>query len=289
MVRKLDLDSLEIFRAVAHEGSVTRAAHRLNRVQSNISTRIRQLEERLGVSLFERRNRSLILSAHGHTLMHYAQQLLDLSAQAEQALTDGVPRGHFKIGTMESTAAARLPPLLVQFHQRYPDVQIQLLPDMTASLLERLHRCELDAVFVAQSGELRNVSSRTAFTERLVVITPAAERAVTSIEELNQTSIVAFRQGCAYRGYLEGWLRQFEIVPCAIIEVGSYHAIVACVAAGMGVAVIPESVLAVMPPQIGVQRVPIPQLDTEVDTLLVWREGFYSPALSALQDMLSHQ
>ncbi len=105
----LNLRALEIFRTVAVEGGVSKAAIKLNRVQSNISTRIKQLEQHLGKNLFFRQNRGLTLTQDGHLLLSYAERFLQLSTEASEALNEGKPRGVFRIGTMESTAAARLP------------------------------------------------------------------------------------------------------------------------------------------------------------------------------------
>lgn len=89
----MDLEDLRIFRAVVREGGVTRAALRLHRVQSNVTTRIRQLEQSLGVALFIREGKRMLLSASGRVLLDYAERLLDLAEEARAAVTEGVPRG----------------------------------------------------------------------------------------------------------------------------------------------------------------------------------------------------
>ena len=79
----IDLAALEIFKAVVEQGGITKAAARLHRVPSNVTTRVKQLEERLGTKLFVRGNRKLVLSAEGRRLLGYADRLLHLSAEAE--------------------------------------------------------------------------------------------------------------------------------------------------------------------------------------------------------------
>src|SRR5215813_9465637 len=101
----MDLTDLDIFRAVVQAGGVTRAAERLNRVQSNITTRVRQLEEELGVDLFIREGKRLHLSPSGQILLDYADRLLDLAQEAREALHDEKPRGLLRLGSMESTAS----------------------------------------------------------------------------------------------------------------------------------------------------------------------------------------
>ena len=107
-MRTIDLESLKIFRTVVDEGGVVRAATKLNRVQSNVTTRIRQLEEHLGTRLFRREGRSIRLSAEGHTLLVYADRLLRLADEAVSEMRTGKPKGVFRLGSLESTAGSRL-------------------------------------------------------------------------------------------------------------------------------------------------------------------------------------
>src|ERR1041385_6937007 len=104
----MDLAALEIFKAVVEQGGVNKAAARLHRVPSNVTTRVRQLEAQLGTKLFLREGRRLTLSAEGKVLLDYANQLLRLSSEARSALRSGKPRGTLRIGSLESTAAAPL-------------------------------------------------------------------------------------------------------------------------------------------------------------------------------------
>src|ERR1051325_3372265 len=135
-MRNIDLAALQIFKTVAEEGGITKAAAKLHRVQSNITTRVKQLEGKLGTQLFLRQKGRLVLSAQGKLLLAYADRLLRLSSEAEAALRDGAPRGTLKIGTMESTAAARLPPILSRYPKVYPEVHIELVT-ATAGALDR--------------------------------------------------------------------------------------------------------------------------------------------------------
>lgn len=118
----MDLAALAIFRAVVHENGVTRAAAKLNRVQSNVTTRIKQLEEELGAPLFVRDGRRLVLTPAGETLLPYAERLLALADEARHAVREDRPHGRLRLGAMESTAASRLPPVLARYHQTWPDV-----------------------------------------------------------------------------------------------------------------------------------------------------------------------
>lgn len=145
----MDFTALEIFKAVAAEGSVTRAAEQLGRVQSNVTTRIQQLEEQLGTPLFLRQGRRMVLTPAGESLRGYADRLLALAEEARQAVRPQQPGGRLRLGAMESTAAARLPQPLAQLHARWPDVVLDLSTGASRPLVEQVAAHTLDAALVA--------------------------------------------------------------------------------------------------------------------------------------------
>ena len=281
-LNNLDLDALEIFRTVATEGGVTRAARKLNRVQSNISTRLMQLEQRLGVSLFHRINRRLELTAEGDLLLGYADRLLQLAEDTEAAFHGDSTQGQLRLGSMESTAAARLPQLLSRYHREHPQVQLELITDTTANLLERVAGYDLDAAFVGGPIAPDSFDSLPAHEETLVLIAPD-NRGFRKATDTLQENRITFRSGCAYRRVFESWLASEGAEARNSMEMSSYHALVACVAAGSGIAVIPESVLAMVTQGTGIKRFALPEAFSQVPTLLVWRRGYHSAKLEGIK------
>jgi len=282
----MDLTELRIFKAVAEQGGILRAASTLNRVQSNVTTRVKRLEARLGTRLFNREGRRLVLSAEGKILLDYAERLLQLSSEAQAAVKGRAPHGALKVGALESTAATRLPQVLARFHKAHPAVRLELVTGTTAALAARVMRGELDAAFIAEPFSARNLDAEPAFTEELVLITPKGHPRVTTPKDLRDSTILAFASGCAYRRRLESWLGRSSMVAERVMEYGSYHAIVACAAAGSGIAVVPRSVLRAsgMEAQLAVHALP-PKI-ANARTLLVWRRGHQSAALEALRKEL---
>jgi len=282
----MDLTELRIFKAVAEQGGILRAASTLNRVQSNVTTRVKRLEARLGTRLFNREGRRLVLSAEGKILLDYAERLLRLSSEAQAAVKGRAPHGALKVGALESTAATRLPQVLARFHKAHPAVRLELVTGTTAALAARVMRGELDAAFIAEPFSARNLDAEPAFTEELVLITPKGHPRVTTPKDLRDSTILAFASGCAYRRRLESWLGRSSMVAERVMEYGSYHAIVACAAAGSGIAVVPRSVLRAsgMEAQLAVHALP-PKI-ANARTLLVWRRGHQSAALEALRQEL---
>ncbi len=282
----LDLRSLEIFRTVAVEGSITKAAMKLNRVQSNISTRIKQLEQHLQKNLFLRQNRGLTLTPDGHLLLSYADRLLQLSMEASEALNEGKPSGVFRIGTMESTAAARLPEILSRYHQLYPDVEIELETDTAGGLMDRLLNYDVEIAFAAEPVSFETISTQPVFEETLVLVAPRSFPPLENTSEISGKTVVAFKTGCAYRRYLEEWLLESGIVPGGVIAMGSYVAILACVSAGAGFAAIPQSVLDTVSSKGQFRLYPLPDRVARIKTLLAWRSDYQSVKLDALKELL---
>ena len=281
----MGLDDLYLFRCVVREGGVTRAADRLHRVPSNVTTRIKQLEERLGVSLFRRQGRGLILTDAGRTLLGHAERLLQMADMAERELRSGVVRGVLRLGSLESAAGARLPPVLSAFHARYPDVSIELQTGTTSALLRRLEHFEVEAAFVSEPFETGGLSSVPAFDEELVLVSAKGTPALRHPADLGGRTLVAFPHGCSYRRRLMEWLAQGSASPERILDLGFYHAIVARVAAGTGMAVVPVEVLDQAVLGTSVDRHPLPVRLRGNRTHLVW-SGEASAPLRALVDLL---
>ncbi|MEP7084362.1 MAG: LysR substrate-binding domain-containing protein, partial [Betaproteobacteria bacterium] len=239
----MDLASLRIFRSVVDQGGINKAAAKLNRVPSNVTTRIKQLEAQLGAALFLRVGRRLALSSEGKLLLTYADRLLRLSAEAEAAMRDGKPRGTLRIGALESTAGSRLPPVLSRYHALYPDVQIELVTGTSGALVSRVHQQDVEAAFVAEPFNAEGLATHTVFVEELVLITPKSFGPIRSPKDIENRTVIAFPAGCSYRRRLEAWLGAGSVLADRVLEFQSYHAIVACVAAGSGIAVVPRALL----------------------------------------------
>lgn len=281
----MDLSDLRIFRTVIEEGGVTRAAERLHRVQSNVTTRIRQLEQGLGVDLFIREGKRMHLAPAGRVLRDYADRLLALAEEAEHAVLDSRPRGIFRLGSMESAAAVRLPAVLSEYHRRHPEVTLELRTGNPEQLATAILANELEAAFVAEPVADGPFEKSAAFDEELVIVAPAGHTPLEAASDGTQ-SMIAFESGCPHRLRLERWYENRGDTPGRVIELGSYHAMLGCVVAGMGIALLPKSVLDTFPEARRLSTHPLPPGQDRARTMLIWRRGAESPNTSALVDIL---
>lgn len=285
----MNFTDLEIFKAVVDEGGIIKASRKLHRVPSSVTSRIQQLESTMGVSLFHRDRQRLHLSPTGELLRGYADRLIQLSEEARSVVSGAKPQGALKLGTLESTAASRLPGLLTDFHRLYPDVRIELVTGTNDSLMQALADRRIDAAFTAEAPArplAQSLASVPVFRERLVVISSLDHPPIRRASDVRDASLIAFPEGCAYRRLLQRWLGADSLAGRRALELGSYHAIVACVASGAGIALVPESVLDTMP-QAHVARHALPRALAEIRTPLVWRDGEISPPVLALRTLVA--
>jgi DNA-binding transcriptional LysR family regulator len=282
----MEFSDLQIFRTVVQTGGVVRAAEVLHRAQSSVSARIQVLEEKLGVQLFLREGRRLQLSPSGRILVGYADRMLELAREAVGAVKSDRPTGVLRLGAMESTAAVRLPEPLGRFHERYPDVALELYSGDPRHLINQVLNSELDAALIADPVSDRRLETMAIYDEELVIVAEAKHAAISSPKDLPAKAILAFHPGCPHRKRLEDWFARGRVMPERIIEVGSYHLILGCVAVGMGVALVPHSVLESYAER---GRLSIHKLRSKfgrAKTRLVWRKEAPQAKILALSSIL---
>jgi DNA-binding transcriptional LysR family regulator len=285
----MDLTDLDIFRAVVQAGGVTRAAEKLNRVQSNVTTRVRQLEADLGVQLFIREGKKLHLSPEGKLLLDYADRLLELAQEAREAVQDAKPRGVLRLGAMESTASVRLPVPMNEYLTRYPQVSLELRIGTPRELAAAVREGTLDAALVAEPIPDAPFEKIPLYDEELVIIAAANHPPIKSPKDVNGHPVIAFETGCSYRQRMEDWFASTGEMSDHIIETSSYHAILGCAVAGMGISMVPRMVLRTFPDVKLLSIHPISPKFGIAPTVFIRRKGAASPKISALIEVLMEQ
>ncbi|PKH24337.1 LysR family transcriptional regulator [Enterobacterales bacterium CwR94] len=285
----MELTQLRMFCAVAESGSLARAAEQLHRVPSNLTTRLRQLEQELGCDLFIREKQRLRLSPMGHNFLCYAQRIIALSDEALSMVQTGDPAGNFALGSMESTAATRLPALLARYHQRYPQVALSLITGTSGEMIERVREGTLAAALVEGPVASDDLNGCQVFDEEMVLIAERDSAPLTDARAASGRTLFGFRTSCSYRQRFERWFQEAGVQPGPVMEIQSYHAMVACVASGAGIAMAPRTVLESMT---GGERVSIHPLPTTISaskTFLIWRRDAFTPNVEALKYLIIEQ
>ena len=282
----MELSQLIVFRAIAEEGSISAAAEKLHRVPSNVSTRLRQLEDDLGCALFRREKLRLIITDSGRTFLDYSRRILALADEARTSVAGDRPGGIFTLGAIESTAAVRLPSIISHYHQRWPQVGLDLSTGPSGDMLEGVLAGRYSAAFVDGPPRHPALDGMAVFSERLVLITALNHPAVENAASVSGSTIYAFRANCSYRRLFENWFARENAAPGKIFEMESYHGILACVSAGAGLALIPASMLENMPGRHSVRAWPLEHDLGEIAIWLVWLKGGNTANLRAMQSLL---
>ncbi len=241
----MNLNDLNIFATAAHLGSLSKAAKSLATVQSNVTGRIRLLEEELGAQLFHRRHNGVSLTTKGRELLPYAQQVTALLQKAKETVSQQrAVGGTLRIGSIQSTASARLPEMLKRYVARYEQVDIVVDTGTPVELIDRVLDHTLDGAFVPAPVEHHDLDSLQAFVEELVLVTPAAFRTVDAfLAKSTVAKILVLKVGCTYRLKLERYLAQRGVGLVQPMEFGTLDGILGCVDAGLGMAMLPRSVV----------------------------------------------
>lgn len=282
----VDISDMEIFRAVVKNGGIVRAAESLHRVPSNVTTRIRQLEDDVGVQLFLREGNRLKISPAGEVLLSYTERILNLTSEAREALHNSAPHGRLSIGAMNSTAAVRLPAPLAEYHKRFPQVKLEIRPGNTRTLMAEVLSGELETALVADPVPDARLAMEKLFTDELVIVAALAHPKISSPNDCAGETLLVFGAGCAYRNRLEDWFSDNRVFPDRIVEIASYHAMLGCVVAGMGIALLPRSVLESLPARSQVGTHKLPRKWSLSTTFLIWRQELKSSRVNELRRML---
>ncbi|CAM3180332.1 LysR family transcriptional regulator [Paenibacillus lupini] len=232
---------LRIFRAVAREGSITKAAAILGYVQSNVTARIQQLESEVGTALFYRQ-RGMILTPAGSKLLTYAEQILHLLDQAEKFMAETeLPSGNLELGAYANISSLHLPKLLTQYYKSYPDVNLSLFTGEAECLLGKVLHYELDGAFV-RLPEINdsNLVKELEITEELVIVSRPEYK---NIKSLYAKPFLMNPSGCPNRSRLESWLKFQGISQVRYMDFNYLDSIIQGVLADLGVAFLPHSVV----------------------------------------------
>jgi DNA-binding transcriptional LysR family regulator len=288
----VELRHLQHFVAVAEERNFTRAARRLHLVQSALSVSIRSLERELDSQLFERTTREVSLTDTGRILLPEARRTLNAAASAQAAVFGAHAglRGTLRLGMMQVIKVVDVGSLIARFHRERPlvDIQPRTAPGGSAAMISDVRRGTLDAAFVAVSGPHQPGMTATTLASEPVLLGclpdhPLARRAVVSVSELTDEPFVDYTPGWGTRTIADQLFAKAGVERSIGIEVpdGSIHA--SLVRAGLGLAILPESMIA----DAGLAGVPLRPTATFTVAFIVPADRPLSPVTQAFADLVT--
>lgn len=244
----MELKHLATFVAVARELNFTRAARELGYVQSSVTAHIKTLETDIGVSLFERLGRRVVLTPAGAELLKHAQYLVGHADEVQQAVREAAGDPYLinmtlRIAAPESLCAYRLPPVLRALQDQFPRLRIVFGAADRTSLLTALGEGTADVGFLIEESVTASAITAERITEERMVLVaepehPLAKRAAVHTSELASETLLLMERGCAQRDVIEVELRRSGVEPPSM-EFVSIEALKRSAAVGLGVAMVP--------------------------------------------------
>ncbi|MCY8110530.1 LysR family transcriptional regulator [Bacillus spizizenii] len=283
----MELRDLQIFKSVAHHKSITGAAKELSYVQSNVTARIKQLENELKAPLFNHHKKGVSLSPEGRKKIEHVNKILKDVEKLKQAFLDSdVPSGILKIGTVETVRI--LPTILASYYKKYPNVDLSLEAGLTEELIIKVTNQELDGAFI--SGPIKNsiLEQYDVYTEKLTLVTT---NKTFNIEDFLTTPILVSNRGCGYRSRLEHWLQDEGLLPNRILEFNILETILNSVALGLGITVVPETAVMQLSAAGKVYCHPLPEEYSCIPTIFIRHKDAYltNSMHSLLQTIAEHK
>ena len=292
----MEVRQLQIFRTLAAELNFTRTAELVHTVQSNVTAQIKALEDELGVPLFDRLGRKVALTDAGRRFLPFAQQALAAMEQGQRAVETGAePSGPLRIGAPESVLTYRLPEVVREYRKRFPLVELMFKPYSDTSLTSKLESGEFDmAIVMMDANPSRRLQSTRLRTERIFLIADTShplirQRAVKPVDLAGQMLLLT-ETGCGYRAKLDRMLAMQNVRPGNVTEFSSVEAIKQCVAAGMGLGLLPAIVVAKELRQHLFKALPWAGPSLDIATHILWHEDkWISPAMAAFQQLMQEK
>ena len=270
----MDLQALRFFVAAADAGSFSAAAASLHYAQSNLSNRIRQLEEELGEPLFYRYKRGVRLTAKGKIFYDYTRRILALSEEAVTVIRDmDHPRGKLTLGSLEATALHDLPGLLSSYHKVSPDVTLSLQTDMNDVFPSQVLLRKLDGAFVTGPVSHPELEERFFKTEHLILVGSADAPWTGAEAALLEAPLITFPEGSAFRRRLELLLSSKSLsFRERLTEFNSLGAMITNICAGLGCGYMPRTVAASYLSQGLMREYPLEDPFSPMEVVFIYRK-----------------
>lgn len=256
----MEIHQLRYFCAVARTGGFTRAAHQEHLAQPSLSQQVRKLEDELGTRLFDRLGRSVRLTSFGEAFLPRAEAILRQLAGAKQEIEEmaGLERGKLSLGSIPTIAPYLLPDCLSTFSKQFPQIRINVIEDLTAELLNRVQEGVIDLAFLVLPVAGTQFVCHELLREKLFLVLPRnhriASQATAHLKEIADDPFLLLKEGHCFRENTLSACGRASIQPNVVFETGQFATILAMVAAGAGVSVVPE--MAVQPRK-GCKFIPI--------------------------------
>ncbi|WP_428023444.1 LysR family transcriptional regulator [Arcobacter sp.] len=231
----MDSNLLKVFVNVANKKSISKAANSLKYAQSNVTSRIKQLEKNLGCKLFHRVPSGVILTHEGERLYPHAVEIISKIELAILDMKDMLKQEQLVVASTESNAVTRIVNFLLNLHNDFPNTQLELITNTTTEIKKMIMDYKVDIAFISGVPKEEELMVLNRIDEELVLVEP--------FDEMAPNVFLSFKKGCAYSGFAQDYIFEMTQIEHKKLEFGSYETILGCVKAGMGKSILPMSIV----------------------------------------------
>jgi len=280
----MEISDLKTFLAVADEGGFTAAARKLCCVQPNVTSRIKRLEEELGVQLFHRNSRHVEQTLYGRQFYHHAEKIVRLSREAALTFQDESPRGPLSLGVTQTVASGYLPALLCSFQKMCPDVELTVQTMESRALPDALLNHSLDIAFTELPVTHSSIVTANFWTQNLVL---ASSKTYDRASEKGVTALT-FSSACPYNDSMFAALKRQNIPVARQLNLYNMDTVLACIIGGIGMGVVPACLVErphIMP---HVETLPVDERDgLALVSMITHRESIETAAVRSFKENAS--
>ncbi len=294
MHTSIDLRQLRYFLAVSEELNFGRAAQRLHISETPLSRQIHQLEEQLGVALFERSKAGATLTRAGMAFLPEVRRTL---AQAEKAVAAAraardADAGQFVVGYTTVFDRSVFPDVFDRFRRRFPDWRLAVKGKHSISLIRDIKNGVMDAAFIGLHTDAQGLAVETVREEPFVVALPARHRLASKLrlgfEDLRGEPMFWFerRLNPGFYDYCQAFFEQIDFKPNAIAEPADHHILLGLIAEGQGIALIPASLQNVKRQGVVFRALKNETRKLSIGIAVAYPQGHQSPVLRAFLEFV---
>ncbi|SIS56136.1 LysR family transcriptional regulator [Neptunomonas antarctica] len=261
----MEILTLKTFKAVVDEGGIKGAADKLHTVQSNITNRIKKLENELDTKLFNLVGRKLQLTQSGQQLCEYANQILQLEYQATSAITRDKGRYELRVGMPETFAAVHMPLALKQLKQNHPEIRTKIYTDTSDRLVFAVLDNKVDCAALGNAPKHENLVVIPIVQEELVIVTP--------LESDYDPILFVREEGCGYRKCALFWQQEAGRDSDELMVMSSADGVLGCISAGLGYTIIGKNMVVGSRYEKSLVMTPVIHGPKYVQLSIVYRKG----------------
>lgn len=262
----MDSNLLRVFVEVAKEQSISKAATNLNFAQSNVTSRIKQLEKSINTILFHRVPKGVVLSKEGEKLYPYAIEIVKKIEQANNEMKNINQQEHLIIGSTESNASTRIVSFLLELHNDFPLMSLELITNTTREITKKVLDYKVDIAFITGEPKNEELMILNKIDETIVLVEPK--------NEIAADVFLSFKDGCAYNEFGLNYLKENFDKEYKNLQFGNYEIILGCVKAGMGISILPLSIVKKLKYEKDLEIKKLPKSIANLPTTIVCRKDY---------------